>query len=350
MPPTRIGVIGAGLIGRKHIGILNDDPAFELAGIADPSPQAEAYARESGFAYFKDTQALLDTAKPDGVVIANPNAMHRETALAAIARKIPAIIEKPVADTVADAIAIVEAARKAGVPMLTGHHRRHNPIMQAARDFVAGGGLGKIVAVNGTWLHRKPDDYFDVTWRREAGGGPILINAIHDIDCLRMVVGEIESVQAAASNGVRGFPVEDTAAAVLRFGNGAIGTFVVSDATASPWNWESTSRESAITPYELENCFIVAGTRGSLTIPQLQHWSYDKPDGAWADPLTRRTLPVRHADPYPRQLHHFARVIRGEERPVIDAAEGLRTLAATLAIAESAKTGRPVEVAALLRH
>jgi predicted dehydrogenase len=59
---------------------------------------------------------------------------------------------------------------------------------------------------------------------------------------------------------------------------------------------------------------------------------------------------VPHADPYPRQLHHFARVIRGEEKPVIDAAEGARTLAATLAIAESAKTGRPVEVAALLRH
>jgi predicted dehydrogenase len=347
---TRIGVIGAGLIGRKHIGILNDDPAFELAGIADPSPQAEAYARENSFAYFKDTQALLDKARLDGVVIANPNAMHRETALACIARRIPAIVEKPVADTMADAIAIVEAARKAGVPMLTGHHRRHNPIMQAARDFVAGGGLGKVVAVTGTWLHRKPDDYFNVTWRREAGGGPILINAIHDIDCLRMVVGEIETVRATASNGVRGFAVEDTAAAVLTFANGALGTFIVSDTTASPWNWEATSHESAITPGEIENCFVVAGTRGGLTIPQLQHWSYDTPDGAWADPLTRRTLPVRHADPYPCQLHHFARVIRGEEPPVIDAAEGTRTLAATLAIAESAKTGRPVEVAALLRH
>ena len=222
--------------------------------------------------------------------------------------------------------------------------------MQAARVFVASGALGQIVAANGTWLHRKPGDYYDVTWRRETGGGPILINAIHDIDCLRMVVGEIESVQAIASSKARGFPVEDTAAAVLRFANGALGTFIVSDATASPWNWEATSRESAITPSELENCFIVAGTSGSLSIPQLQHRSYDKPDGAWADPLTRRTLPVPHADPYPRQLHHFARVIRGEEKPVIDAAEGARTLAATLAIAESAKTGCPVEVAALLRH
>jgi len=345
MTVTRIAVVGAGLIGRKHLGILKDDPAFEVAGIADPSPQAEAYARESGFAYFKDTDALLDKAKPDGVVIANPNALHRETALACIARKIPAIVEKPIADTLGDARAIVEAATKANVPVLTGHHRRHNPIMQAARDLVASGALGALVAANGTWLHRKPDDYFDMTWRREAGGGPILINAIHDIDCLRMVVGEIESVQATASSKTRGFPVEDTAAAVLKFSNGAIGTFIVSDATASPWNWESTSRESAITPYELENCFLIAGTRGGLSIPQLQHWSYDKADSAWADPLTRRTLPVRHADPYPRQLHHFARVIRGEEKPVIDAAEGARTLAATLAIAESARAGTPVTVA-----
>jgi predicted dehydrogenase len=348
--PTRIAVIGAGLIGRKHLGILKDDPAFEVAGIADPAPQAETYARESGFAYFKHAEALLDKAKPDGVVIANPNALHRETALLCIARKIPAIIEKPIADTLADARAIVEAAAKANVPVLTGHHRRHNPIMQAAREFVASGALGKVVATNSTWLHRKPDDYFDVTWRREAGGGPILINAIHDIDCLRMVVGEIQAVQAVAARETRGWPVEDTAAAVLRFANGALGTFIVSDATVSPWNWEATSRESAITPYELENCFVVAGTRGSLSIPQLQHWSYDKPSGAWADPLTRRTLPVRHADPYPLQMHHFARVIRGEEKPVIDAAEGARTLAATLAIAESTKTGRPVDVASLLAH
>jgi predicted dehydrogenase len=346
--PTRIAVIGAGLIGRKHLGILKEDPAFEVAGIADPAPSAEAYARENGFPYFKDTEALLEETKPDGVVIANPNALHRKTALLCTERKIPAIVEKPIADTLADARAIVDAAAKANVAMLTGHHRRHNPIMQAARDLVAGGSLGKVVAVNGTWLHRKPDDYFDVTWRREAGGGPILINAIHDIDCLRMVVGEIASVQAVASKETRGWPVEDTAAAVLKFTNGALGTFIVSDAAPSPWNWEATSRESAITPSELENCFVIAGTRGSLSIPQLQHWSYDKPDGAWADPLTRRSLPVRHADPYPRQLHHFARVIRGEERPVIDAAEGMRTLAATLAIAESAKTGRPVQVSALL--
>ena len=148
--PTRIAVSGAGLIGRKHLGILTDDPAFEVAGIADPAAQAEAYARENDLPYFKDIETLLDKSKPDGVVIANPNAMHRETALLCIARRIPAIVEKPVAETLADARVIVEAAAKANVPVLTGHHRRYNPIMQAARDFAASGALGKIVATNGT--------------------------------------------------------------------------------------------------------------------------------------------------------------------------------------------------------
>ncbi len=348
MAAIRIAVVGAGMIGRKHLSILKDDPAFTVVGIADPAPQAEAYARQNGLAYFKDAEALLDTTKPDGAIIAGPNVTHLSIALACAARKIPAIVEKPVADTVTDAIKIVAAARQAKVPMLTGHHRRHNPIMQAARDFVARGALGKLVAVNATWLCRKPDDYFDVTWRREAGGGPVLINAIHDIDCLRMIVGDIETVQAQTANATRGYPVEDACAAVLTFANGALGTLILADSTATPWNWEVTARDSALSPSEIENCFYLAGTKGALAIPQLQHWSYDKADGAWADPLTRRTLPIRNADPYPRQLHHFARVIRGEEAPIIDVAEGTRTLATTLAIAESAKTGRPVRVADLM--
>jgi len=345
--PTRIAVIGAGLIGRKHLAILRDDPAFAVAGVADPAPQAEAHAREQGFAYFTDAEAMLDAVKPDGAIVAGPNATHRATALACIERRIPAIVEKPVADTMPDALAIVAAADKAKLPVLTGHHRRHNPIMQAARDFVAGGGLGTLVAVSATWLCRKPDDYFNVAWRREAGGGPVLINAIHDIDCLRMVVGEIESVQATATSATRGHAVEDTAAAVITFANGTLGTLIVSDSTPSPWNWELSSRENPMYPFAGENCFLISGTKGSLAVPTLEHWSYDG-GGAWTDPLKHQRLPVTLADPYARQLHHFAGVIRHEEAPVIDVAEGTRTLAATLAITQSAKTGRPVRVAELM--
>ncbi len=122
----------------------------------------------------------------------------------------------------------------------------------------------------------------------------------------------------------------------------------MSESAATPWTWEIASRENPAYPSESENCFTLTGTTGGLAIPTLQHWSYDG-GGAWLDPLTRRTLNVARADPYPAQLHHFARVIRGEEAPVIDVAEGTRTLAATLAIAESARTGRPVQVAAMMR-
>ena len=135
---------------------------------------------------------------------------------------------------------------------------------------------------------------------------------------------------------------------MLKFVNGALGTLIVSDSAATPWNWEVSARENPVFPSETENCFLIAGTKGGLAVPTLQHWSYDH-GGAWMDPLARRTLPVTRTDPYPRQLHHFAHVIRGEEPPVIDAAEGARTLAATLAITESAKTGRPVRVSDMIR-
>ncbi|MGT2439683.1 Gfo/Idh/MocA family protein [Bradyrhizobium betae] len=103
-----------------------------------------------------------------------------------------------------------------GIPMLVGHHRRHNPIIKSARETVASGKLGQLTAVVGLWLLKKPDDYFEVAWRREQGGGPLLINLIHDIDNLRFICGEIVEVQALTSNKVRGFAVEDTAALLLR--------------------------------------------------------------------------------------------------------------------------------------
>ena len=102
--------------------------------------------------------------------------------------------------------------------------------------------LGPIVAVVGTALFYKPDDYFDVGggWRRQPGGGPILLNLIHEVNNLLSLVGDIVRVQAVTSNATRGFPVEDTAAMVFTFANGALGTFLLSDAAASPRSWEQT--------------------------------------------------------------------------------------------------------------
>lgn len=349
MAAVRIAVVGAGMIGKRHIEVLRREPGrHELAAIADPAPEAEQLARDLGVPWYSSHEALLDREKPSGIVIATPNQLHVVVGLACIERNIPILVEKPVAHAVSAALALVQAADGAKVPVLIGHHRRHNPIMQKAAEVIRSGTIGSIVAVAGLWLSHKPRDYFDVSWRRETGGGPVLINAIHDVDCLRMLCGEIDTVQARTANAARGHPVEDTAAAVLTFASGALGTLLVSDSASAPWSWEWTSRENPFYPHEPENCFLISGMRGSLSVPSLQLRWHDEGQESWGLPLTQRRIPVSPADPYVEQMRHFAAVIRGDCEPALSGADGTRTLAATLAISRSAETGLPIRVADLL--
>ena len=137
----------------------------------------------------------------------------------------------------------------------------------------ASGRLGPIVAVVGTALFYKPDDYFDVGggWRRQPGGGPILLNLTHEVNNLLSLVGDIVRVQAVTSNATRGFPVEDTAAMVFTFANGALGTFLLSDSAASARSWEQTSQENtSYSTYDDEDCYHIAGTTGSLSVPTMR--------------------------------------------------------------------------------
>lgn len=345
MTAARIAVIGAGLIGRKHISVLRSGASeYALAGVADPAPAAAEEGRRLGYAVYRTIEELLDREKPEGAVIAVPNQMHRDASLACIARGVHVLVEKPIADSIAAAMDIVDAAAKAKVGVLVGHHRRHNPLMRKAAEIIEAGGVGRMVAVNGMWLSRKPDPYFDVAWRREPGGGPVLINAIHDIDCLRMLCGDVETVQASTAATVRPYPVEDTAGAVLRFKNGAIGTFIVSDAASAPWSWEWTSRENPLRPFEPESCYLIAGTRGSLAVPSLQHRWHEPGREDWDVELTQKRIHVALEDAYFGQARNLAGVIRGTATPVLDGLGGTRTLATTLAITESAKTGAPVNV------
>ncbi len=345
MSKVRIAVIGAGAFGQRHLSYLQRETLCEVVAIADPMPAAAAVATAQGHRYFSDYCAMLDAVKPEGAIVASPNALHAPMGIACAERGVHILVEKPIAETLAAAHSLVAAAERAGVALLVGHHRRYNPVIEKAREIVRDGRIGRLTAVVALWMIRKPDNYFDVTWRREAGGGPVLINMIHDIDDLRFICGEITSVQAVTSSAIRGFAVEDTAAITLRFANGALGTVTLSDTVPAPWSWEMTSGEAAHYPQRPENCYLFSGTEGSLTVPKLELWRYDG-EKSWTLPLVKQTVDVVSEDPLTRQLRHFCRVIRGEEAPKITGADAARTLAATLAVHDAARSGNTVALAA----
>ncbi len=341
MNTTRLLVIGAGAIGRTHIDRIQRTPGLALAGIADPSDAGRALAESLGAPWAPDHISALERFQPQGAVVATPNTQHVPMAQDCLARGVAALVEKPVADSVDEAQQLVDAQARSGVPVLVGHHRRHNPINRQARDLVASGRLGRLVSANVMASFYKPEAYFDLAWRREPGGGPVLINLIHEIDQLRFIGGEIVQVQALSSNAVRGFAVEDTAAAVLRLANGALATLVLSDTAAAPWCWDFCAGEQDQYPRQDVNTLFFAGTQGSLSLPDLSLWHYSG-ERHWHRPITREQTTALKADPYTRQLQHFAAVIRGEEAPLCSALDGLRTLEATLAVLSAARTGQSV--------
>lgn len=345
MSQVRIGVIGAGLIGRKHIEVLRSGhPDYVLAGVADPSPEAMSEAEQLGYDCYPSIEEMIDKAKPEGAVVAVPNQLHVMAGMSCIERGVPMIIEKPIADTVAEALKLIDAAEASGVATMTGHHRRHNPIMRRAAEVIREGAIGRVVAVTSIWMSHKPKGYHDFAWRRQPGGGPVLLNAIHDIDCLRMLCGDVDTVQAADSSAVRGFEVEDTAAAILRFKSGALGTLLLSDTVSSPWSWETTSGENPNYPNSGQDSIMIGGSSGSLAVPSLDVRWHNVGEESWWKPLMQRREHILPADPYYEQMRNFAAVIRGTETPVLSGRDGMLTLATTLAITQSAKTGKAIRI------
>lgn len=346
-PPVRLAVAGAGLIGRRHLEEIERCPSTTLTAVVDPDPAAAALAAGAGARWCGSLDDLFTADRPDGVVLATPNRLHAPGALACIAAGVPVLVEKPVADSVPAARELVEAGETAGVPVLTGHHRTYSPLMAAARAEIVSGRLGRIVAVTGTALFAKPADYFEVGagWRRQPGGGPILLNLIHEVNNLMTLVGPIVGVQAVTSSAVRGFPVEDTAAMIFTFAGGALGTFLLSDAAASPRSWEQTSRENAsYATFDDEDCYHVAGTHGSLSVPTMR-LRLAEGEASWWSPMTSSTRHVDRSDPLAHQIAHFADVIRGAATPLCSGRDGLRALLVVDAVLEAARTGRPVDVA-----
>jgi predicted dehydrogenase len=219
--------------------------------------------------------------------------------------------------------------------------------MAKAKAVIEEGRLGRLVSVMGSAMFFKPDNYFtDAPWRTVQGGGPILINLIHEIHNLRMLCGDIVAVQAMSSNAVRGFQVEDTAVINFQFASGVLGTFLLSDAAASAKSWEQTSQENKdYATYVDEDCYLIAGDMGSLSVPTMRLKTYPRAaDRSWFKPFQVDVIELQREDPLALQLAHFLEVIQGQAKPLVSVRDGLQNLQVVEAIASAIETQQAIRL------
>lgn len=343
---VRLASIGAGMIGHVHARIAAGMAECEYVALCDEDASKANMAREFGVKYYGDFRAMIEKENLDGVVISLPNEMHEPVGSACAARGLHIMMEKPIAPTIEAAEKLIRSADQNHVKLLIGHHRRFNPMVTATREMIRGGELGDIVGISVLWAMYKPSEYFTAgDWRRKKGGGPILINTVHEMDNLRYMYGEIERVYAEASNKTRKFEVEDTVSITVRFEDGVLASVLMSDTAPSLWAYEATMGENNFFFPTKGNIYHFLGRKASLTFPGMVKVFYADPSKmGWQYPLTTEHLDIRSADPYPEQLSHFCKVIRGEETPRTGGEDALRTLRVVSALNESVEKGKSVTV------
>jgi len=342
MSQINLGLAGAGVIGQRHLKAMESHPGISAIGIADPSSAAQEVAEKIGIPCYDDTDVLLSKQKLDGLIIATPTEYHLAPTLGALRAGVPVLVEKPIMPTVEEAEQVIRASEESGCAVLVGHHRRYYELVNKTRELVQGGAIGSLVCVSGQWNARKPDDYYMADWRKRWKAGPILTNLIHDMDLLRYICGDIDSIIAETSNVVQGYDKEDAAVLAMRFSNGALGSFILSDQTPSPWTWEFGTGESHWAPASGQNAFRFMGTEGALEFPNLVHWQHQGTSRDWHHAMQSESLSFSLEDAFVEQIRHFAAVIGGAEKAKVDARDATATLRATLGVYKSASCGARV--------
>jgi myo-inositol 2-dehydrogenase / D-chiro-inositol 1-dehydrogenase len=258
----RIGVIGAGWIAEQHLATLRALDDVELAAVCDlDAARVRELAPE--VPGFTDWHELIEVEKPDAVVVCTPPLVHREMAVEALERGIHVYLEKPIARGLDDARAIVDAAGRSDAVCAVGYQWRGVEVLDDLREALEGQELGLLIGIGTGPTKSRP-------WflSRSEGGGNLLERASHAIDLMRAVGGEAVAVQVAASAvplaqsaGERG-DIEDAAAIVLRFANGAVGSTSIAwtrDGLPGRYSLDVLGSESSLR-LELDPDFRLRGT------------------------------------------------------------------------------------------
>jgi predicted dehydrogenase len=333
--PIRCAVIGSGFAGSTYAEAIRYAPDAALVAIAG-GHQAPALADQYGVLAVAtaDVDRLIDSDLIDAVLIASPNPFHCPQTLRAAAAAKHVLVEKPLAMSVDEGRAMVEACRRADVVLMPGHHHRfrRNPV--AARLLLDRGVIGQVDLAN--LILSEPDE---TSWLTDpANGGYLLGSGIHGVDLLRFLVGDVARVSALTGR-YRGIAVENGSQLLLEFANGAHGVFqnsVIPGLTAP-------TTGSGVVRFELtltgESGVLHLDLYGDVRLSTATGWTVPASLPAWDN---HTAFP--RVEAYALQAREFIAAIRQHRAPIVTGADGLAALAVVEAAHRAAAERRWVEI------
>jgi UDP-N-acetyl-2-amino-2-deoxyglucuronate dehydrogenase len=329
-----IGLIGSGNITQTHARAASAIPGARIAAIFGSNAQTVArLATEHHAAPYNDFAAFLAHKPMDMVVLGTPSGLHAEQGIAAAGRGLHILTEKPIDITTKKADVLIAAADKAGVKLGVIFQDRLKPNIQLLKEWLDDGLLGKPLLVDARvkW-YRPPDYYSNSTWRGTFaldGGGALINQAIHTVDLVLWLLGDVARVEARTATVLHKIEAEDTAVATLKFASGAVGTFLATTAAypGYPRRLEITGTEGTVI---LEHDRIVAV---DLRNPPQDFAGTTKGDSN----QSASSAAVTDISGHKAILEDFLRAIANNTEPICNGREGRRSLALVEAIYDSAR-------------
>lgn len=305
--PVRVGLIGAGRMGRAHLRALGDARGVEAAAVVEPLPHIREELHALGFATFAQLDDLLRAGDVDAAIVAAPTDLHLQLVTALVHAGIPVLCEKPCGIRSEETAEAVRIAAGAGLVLQIGYWRRFVPALVALRDRIAAGELGEPAQIwSWQWDEWPPSVAF-----RERSGGILLDMGVHEFDQIRWLTGqEFGDASAFASTVTVEAPVPgdpESVAAVAELSGGAVATV-------------SVGRRLSV----CEGCWVeVVGTEGYAR--EVFVWGDDGPD-------------VIHAAVV-AQLEAFATAVRGAPQAGATGEDALRAIETAERAARSLTAG-----------
>ena len=335
----KIGILGGGNISDTHARAARAIPGVAIVAFHGGNRERTArLAAQYGGAIYDDLDRFLSHRPMDIVAIGSPSGLHAEQGIAAIQRGLHVLVEKPIDITIDRADALIAAADAAGLKLGVFFQDRLHPAIVEMKKMVDGGTIGSPVMISGRvkW-HRPPEYYATSRWRGTLaldGGGALINQAIHTVDLVSWLFGPVSRVYGATATRVHEIEAEDTAAAVLEFASGAIGTL---EATTSVYPGYARRVE-------------VTGSEGTLVLEHDRLVNVDlrsKPEGIAPVQGTDTTesavtAVVSDATAHQRVLEDFIRAVRTNSTPACHGREARRSIELVQAIYKSARTHAPV--------